>query len=293
MLLSDALKGFIFRCRLRGLSDRTIQNYVENVQKFIYVVTDLELEEASGSDVEQYIVSLMQRNVSKNTVATYLRDLRVFLRYLDKEYKTDLARAIVFPRTTRRLVTIYTVDEIKLLYASLPNNKLKERNTLILSLMLDCGLRRQEVCDLLLPDIDFDRHIMKVIGKGDKMRWVPFGRTTEKQIRAYLAVRSAGEYDQLLLNRWGRPIKIDVVKMLFQRIKENSGLDVSAHKLRHNFATNYLVHQILATGSTDLLQLQIIMGHSDSETTAIYLHLANEFIALANSYSFLDEHFGA
>ena len=235
----------------------------------------------------------MQRNVSKNTVATYLRDLRVFLRYMDKEYHTDLAQAIVFPRTSRRLVTIYTVDEIKLLYASLPQNKLIARNNLIISLMLDCGLRRQEVCDLLLPDIDFNRHIMKVVGKGAKMRYVPFGRTTEKQMRLYLFERPKTEYDLLLLNRWGRPMQVDVIKMLFQRIKENSGLDVSAHKLRHNFATNYLVHQILTTGSTDLLQLQIIMGHADSETTAIYLHLANEFIALANSYSFLDDNFGA
>ena len=86
----------------------------------------------------------------------------------------------------------------------------------------------------------------------------------------------------------GKPITPNTIKKLVFKINQNLPFDVSSHKLRHNFATNYILDQYNKKGDVDIYQLKSLMGHADIQTTENYLHIASEFIASNNSVSHLD-----
>ena len=91
-----------------------------------------------------------------------------------------------------------------------------------------------------------------------------------------------------LVTKQGYALTQETIANLFRRMKAATGIYVTPHLLRHNYATNFMIHQV-NTGSVDIYQLQMLMGHSDSSTTKIYLHMAQKMIAVKNAYSHIDD----
>lgn len=277
--LSKYLTDFTLNNKRKGLQPSSIKTYISHINYFIAYLGDT--DDLSAEQIESYCSHITNSSLSVNSMHSYLRDVRIFVHYIDEQLGTAYADSVVLPRTHQKLVHIFTPDEIQRIYSAL----LTTRDRLIFALAYDCGLRRMEICGLRCNDIS-DR-MFKVFGKGQKERYVPYGQVTRRLISAYLAERhSDSEY--LILTKYQRPFTVDGLSNWFRKLSAASGFDFSAHDLRHNFATNYLINQIEQHGSTDLFQLQMILGHSDQSVTKIYLHIAQQLLIARNSYSHLD-----
>lgn len=310
MMLSKAIDLFIKHKRLQGLQKKTLEDYISFVGKFHNIVGSIDLINLTPTEIEEYALSLYspERNLSKATIATYLRHLKVFLRFIESnsvvqkalnqdlfcDTRYPLSEVIQIPRTYRRKVDILTSDQLRqlLLAAYEKGHLLKTRNALIIALMVDCGLRREEVVKLTPLRVNLNTRKITVIGKGNKERIVPLGDFTFKLLIEYRKLlqekRNNLPQDALLLTRAYHPITNNTIKLMISNLQKSTGLNFSAHTLRHNFATNWCIDEYNRSGTIDIFRLQVLMGHQDIQTTQIYVHMAEEIIIAATTVSHLD-----
>ena len=134
----------------------------------------------------------------------------------------------------------------------------------ILIVLLTTGLRRSELCDICLSDLNLPESQLLVRGKGTKERMVPLEAEAKAAITSYLRERNGSTSQQLFLNSLGRPLRAQVVNMLTRRLAARVGFEVTPHMLRHTFATH------LARDGVDLETVRDLLGHASLATTAIY-----------------------
>lgn len=294
MTLREAFEDFILQKRLAGLSDATIQDYNSIIGIFMdYMGASVELENVSQKRVNSFILDLYDRSLSKSTIATYIRNMRIFLCWVYVEYGLPFnPEKIKVPKSPKKLVHIYTDDEIRILFdscnVSIP--WISARNKAILALMLDSGLRQAEVCSLLHKCIDRERMVLQITGKGAKDRLVPIGYVSLALLDNYLSLCPYHDSPYVFLDRSGSSLSGNAIRIFVNRLKKKLPFELTSHKLRHNFATNYCLDNIKRSGNTNVYDLSILMGHESIETTKKYEHFAHEFIAVENRISHLDHH---
>lgn len=292
MLLSTVHDLFLASRRHRGVSERTIEAYSDFNRRFIAYVGNLDIDDLDETFLESYIEYTLSLPLSQATKATYLRHLKIFLRWLfNRNYIEDeLYREVHVPKTPQKIVKIYNDDEIRAIYSAVEAvpEWIKYRNYGIISLMLDSGLRLSETCNIGLNDFSFRSEILKVHGKGRKERIVPVGKVTLHYISEYLK-SCPYKGDQLFYCIDGTPLTKNAVKLFVTKIQDNLQFEFSSHKLRHNFATHYCLDQYEKYGQVDIYKLMILLGHSDIQTTRRYLHIANGIIASKTNISHLDK----
>lgn len=296
MLLSEAFDNFILEKRLAGLSEATVTDYSNMIGVFVaYTGSNAELSTLAYERVTEFILDLYKRPLSKATVATYIRNLRIFLRWYHGEYGMTFDPVkIKVPKTPKKMVHIYSDTELQYIFSSLETSIewITARNRAMVALMFDSGLRQSEVCSLLLSGIDRKRMILQVTGKGAKDRLVPLGKLALDFLDDYLSICPYTDTNYVFLDRLGNPISTNAVKLFVNRLRHKLPFDLTSHKLRHNFATNYCLDNIKATGNSNVYDLSIIMGHESIETTKRYEHFAHEIIAVENRTSHLDKVYG-
>lgn len=150
-----------------------------------------------------------------------------------------------------------------------------------------CAGRHAE-CSILRANINFQSCTMKICGKGNKERIVPFGNITNHYIALYNDL-CPYQSEYLLVARHGENLTPNAVKLFMSKIAKSLPFPFSSHKLRHNFATNYCINQYEHNGKVDIYSLMLLMGHEDVETTQRYLHFAQQIIATKLSISHLDK----
>lgn len=303
MVISECLDMFIGHCKLRRLSEKTIENYDRNVSRFIEYIGDVDVSELDIYLVNKYIGYLVDKvkennfktfdcKLSKASIGTYLRELKVFIKYLeDEDIVSDINKKIKLPKQSKKLVKIYSNEEIQDIFNAVGSGTwLQFRNRSMIALFLDSGLRLNEVIQLNRSDLDFRNNCVKVQGKGDKERLVPIGYYTKKYIMHYLNLRPLpnGDDNILFITKFGDRVTIDSVKMVLYRLNDKLGFKLSPHKLRHNFATNYCINQYKMYGNVDLFKLMYLLGHNDTNTTRRYLHLANQVFLSKSNVSNID-----
>lgn len=281
MLLSEYKKKYLTQCQLKELSKETLKTYNKHINYFIKHTSDIEAYLLCQEIIESYIIFINQSTLATMSKRSYLREVKMFLHYIDKHENTNYASFITLPRKHKKLVHILTNDEVAKIYNCLNTY----RDKLIFTLAYDCGLRRIEISRLKLNDVY--KGFFKILGKGNKERLVPYGDLTATLLTNYLKYEHDGENEYLILTRYGKPFTVDGLSNFFRKLSLISEIDLSAHQLRHNFATNYLINQI-ENGSSDLFQLQLLLGHADPEVTKYYLHLAHEQLIIKNSFSQMD-----
>lgn len=292
MTLSAAFDSFLLSKRLQGCSEKTIKCYEQVVHPFVlFLGIDSDVSDVTRSRYNEYVGFLVSKKYSRSTLASYIRQLKVFLRWLESEFDLDLETSkLKVPRAFKKVVYIYTDDEIKLIFDSISveSEWLTVRNCAMVALMLDSGLRQEEVCTLQSADISWQRCTLKVNGKGNKERVVPFGRLSKQFMERYRQLCPYSE-DYFFVGRRGDEVTTDSVKHFIYRLGKKLPFEFSSHRLRHNFATNYCLNQYQEYGHVDLYRLMILMGHEDIETTRFYLHHANQIIASITAISHLDK----
>lgn len=273
------IKDFILDQQARGNSPETIKYYNSCLDRFYrFCGDDFDIKNLTPRFLKQYVVHLSSSELSSVSVQSYCRGLRSFLSWLyDQEYITvDLCDKFTLPKASRKVIDVLNDDEIDRILFSLSGSEwLNIRNTLIVSLMLDSGLRLNEVVTLRRDQVNLKDRYLIVTGKGNKQRIVPFGSFTHTTLSNYLAAIASAGYQEFLLIKVSdtlcgfEPITQATIKNMFRRLRVRSNVPrLYPHLLRHTFATRYLEN------GGNIYSLQAILGHSSLEMVKKYLHLA-------------------
>lgn len=276
---TDLRTFFRFMKRLRGLvpKDASFESIpIDDIQlDFIRTIT--------LTDVYEYMNYLRQeRSNSNKTRARKTTSLRMFFRYLtDNTHQLDYnpLRAVDIPKTAKTLPKYLTLDQSKELLATVAATKSEfpERDYCMLTLFLNCGLRRAELAAINLQDIRSD-NTLRIHGKGNKQRVVFLNEACRESLEAYLRVRPRDgviDREALFLSRLKKRISLQGIHYVVKGyLKQVDGAEeLSTHKLRHTAAT--MMYQY---GNVDIRVLQELLGHENLGTTEIYTHLSDKQI---------------
>ena len=270
----------------RGLSKNTIENYGFDIERLCLFLDTNQIEvspiKISDETVQQFIYSV-SKEVNPRSQARIISGLKSFFNYLVfEDYRTDNPLELIeTPKTGRKLPDTLAVQEIDSLIAAIDlSTNEGERNRAMLETLYGCGLRVSELVSLKISDLFFEEGFIKIHGKGNKERFVPVGKLTQKymeiyqkEVRVNLTIKKGYE-DSLFLNRRGnqltRAMIFTIIKDL--AVKVNLNKNISPHTLRHSFATHLLEN------GADLRSIQLMLGHESITTTEIYVHLDRSFL---------------
>lgn len=249
-------------------SDKTILYYTENLKKFSSWLdkNEINVSDLSAGVLKDYILDLRGTGVKNTSCNTYYRAVKVFCKWLYNKnvFSDDITLNIKQPRNDADIVRPLLINEAALcdqVFLSGIENGL--RNFCIFHLMLDCGLRRQEVINLHFSDVS-ENYITIRNTKFNKSRVVLLPAFLYKSINNY----AAGQYNMFLDRHYKEQITINTIRKIFANLKKQSGVvRVHPHLLRHTFATSYLYNG----GNMEMLRL--LLGHADYNITQNYLHL--------------------
>lgn len=289
--IGSTFTKFLREKKLQGLSKVSLKDYEIIIGLFVaYVGIDTNIFDIDRDLVDAYIEYQVDRDIALSTFATYVRNTKIFLMWLENKYNIDVqASEIKIPKSPKLTLHIYSVDDINLIFSSIRFDEkwMEYRNKSMVALMLDSGLRQSEICHLKQSDIDFCNNVIKVHGKGEKERHVPLGLHSKKYIVAYLE-NCPYKSKNLFVSIHGEPITPNTLKQMASKMAKDLPFKFSCHKLRHNFATNFCMDQFEEKGNMDAYSLMILMGHSNMKTTERYLHWAKEIVCSKQSVSHLD-----
>jgi len=226
------------------------------------------------SPAPEYGISPASRARKLSAIKSFFKYLTVRTKQLQENPVADLE----YPKIRKSLPKYLTLDQSAALLRSVsgPNEK---RDYAILMLFLNCGIRRSELVGLNMTDIYEDR--IRVVGKGNKERFVYFGTACRKAIDAYLPERNKqvlSDNRALFGSRDNNRISVSAVHRLVKKALLQAGLDstqFSAHKLRHTAAT------MMLSGGVDVKTVQEVLGHENLNTTQIYTHIESTELKLA------------
>jgi integrase/recombinase XerD len=221
--------------------------------------------------------------MTASSQARIISGIKSFYKYclLENISKTDPTTLLEAPKQKRTLPDVLSFDEIENIIHQIDLSKPEGgRNKAILETMYSCGLRVTEVVNLKISQLYLDIGFIRVIGKGDKERLVPVGRSAIKFINIYkndIRVHSdvkKGNEDVLFLNNRGSKLSRVMIFYIIKDLALKAGIKktVSPHTFRHSFATH------LVEGGADLRAVQEMLGHESITTTEIYTHLDREFL---------------
>lgn len=269
-----------------GRSINTLQGYrrdLDRYQQFCERQGVSDPATVGPQTVGGFLEMLTSEKLSPATVARSLSAVRSFHRYLlfSGVVAKNPARSVRTPRLPRKLPGVVSVNQMQKILAA-PDSKTPQdiRDRALLALLYGCGLRVSEAAGLRVEDINFDDRFVRVLGKGRKERLVPFGRSTERPLVAYLngpraRVEATVAVDRLFLGRNGRGLSRMGIWLIVHRAARKVGLEkrVHPHTFRHSFATHLL------QAGADLRSVQSMLGHRSVSTTQIYTHLDRVHLA--------------
>lgn len=265
----------------RGLSKNTIANYTFDLERLCAFLNEnaisISPEKITEETIQQFIYDV-SKEVNGRSQARIISGLKSFFTYLIfEDYRSDNPMELIeSPKIGRKLPDTLSVDEIDNLIAAIDLSTVEgERNRAILETLYSCGLRVTELITLKISDLFFDEGFIKITGKGNKQRFVPVAKSTQKYIELYKNnIRTQlnivkGFEDTLFLNRRGKQLTRAMIFTIIKTlaVKINLSKNISPHTLRHSFATHLLEN------GADLRSIQMMLGHESITTTEIYVHL--------------------
>lgn len=313
MTVKNAYELFM-ELKVSYCDESTCKYYAQNLgfffdyleQEFSCTIENINVEDLRKDEIQHYIKYLRNKpkfenhpfkigdakkgNLKNSTIRIYTRAVRVFINYLheDLDCMVDFKRPRLPTNDSRLQLPLYN-HEVQLLDGLFSNSTENGiRNLCMIHLMLDAGLRSEEVVALRIKNICFDRdYILVEDSKNHKSRVVPLAWNLRIYLRSYLDYRKCTS-DSILFVKCtdGIPINYNVIKQLFFRIRSKTGISrLHPHLLRHTFAVSYLI------GGGNLEFLRDMLGHSDYTTTRDYVKMANQYRMMEADVYQLDDIF--
>lgn len=269
--------------RERNMSEHTVRNYGVDLAQFLSHLVEQRQEMEFPENVTHIMIrsfmsDLGDKGVSRQTVARKIAALRSFFKYMQRQGRvtSNPARIVHTPKLEKKIPTFLTVAMMeKLLAAPEGGTFTGSRDKAILELIYSAGLRSFELVGLDHEDIDLERRVLRLRGKGMKERINPIGRYAVAALEDYLRHKASHpdniRFDShaVFLNFRGQRLTTRSVRRMLSHYANLAGLpdDVSPHTLRHSFATHLLQR------GADLRVVQELLGHENISTTQIYTHI--------------------
>lgn len=275
--------------KIKNYSDHTLNSYSNDLSQFrdFLTISKIGFDNIDLNVLKSFIAEISDPkskvfNISKTknfkysakSVSRKISALKAFYKYLykNKLVEKNIASFLVFPKTSKNLPQFLNKNEIERLF---DEKKIIETDLLekaILELFYSTGIRAAELRTLTMQNMSFDKNTIKVTGKGNKTRIIPFGKKAEEALRDYMSIReivNVNNLDLVFLNKRGKPL---YEMFIYRLVKKNIGKisDIkkkSPHVLRHSFATHLLEN------GADIMAIKDLLGHSSLSTTQVYTHV--------------------
>jgi len=282
MKWQNAVNDYKFYLKIeRGLSQNSINSYTSDVKKLIRFleensinISPLKIDE----EIIQKFIYYSAKLINARSQSRLISGIRNFFDYLifENYIETNPTQLIESPKIGRRLPDTLSTKEIDLIIGQIDlSNPQGERNRAMLETLYSCGLRVTELITLKISDLFFEEGFIRVLGKGNKQRFVPINNKDKifitnylHKIRVHIPVKKGFE-DNVFLNRNGRQLSRNMIFMIIKKLTELAGIrkSISPHTFRHSFATHLLEN------GADLRAIQQMLGHESITTTEIYMHV--------------------
>ncbi len=286
--------------KLKGCSPKTIAIYRSNLGLFIRFLESrthsLRLVDLTLQDARTYVAQQQgkitkfeghtftkphpESSYSPVTIHSHVRTLRSFSAWLEREgyTKTHLFKLLELPKLPQVKIDVLSPEEIQQILAAInPGTFQGARLMAIVLVLLDTGIRAGELVGLKLSDVDWERGVFKVFGKGAKERFVPVGGTAKqamlRYVQAFRPKPVRDDIDNVFLARDGFPLSVNAIVLMMRRLAQASGVTrLHAHLLRHTCGVQYL----LVGGDTK--SLQMFLGHTTAQMTHHYEQFKDEHV---------------
>ena len=281
MNIEDAFSKYLYLLKVeKGLSDNTIKSYSNDFNSFKRSFPDLvDTRELSDELFSEFIfmLSLNNKNSSIRREVTTIKNFFLFLEREGIEINL-INHKVSTPECASPLRTYLTQKEMKIFIDSIEKSTdkgIEER--VVIYLLYYCGLRVSELIELTTNNINEQDQVIKVLGKGNKERYLPFKDEVLEAIKDYMNnIRCNRNFKRmnknLLLNKHGNPVTRSYIYKIVQEVALRSGINknIHPHTLRHSFATH------LIENGAELRVVQDMLGHEQATTTQIYTHLSED-----------------
>ncbi len=276
--LDRLIDGFLLSCKVENKSPATESFYKNILDKFQWFLNKYGIDNIDATTIRQFLGYLKDspnrwdskntranRPVCAYTVDRYYTALSALFRWASAEGMIDInpMATIKKPRVQRKIIKGLEPEICHKLLGSFNGKNLNDyRNKAIVFMFLDTGLRLSELANLQLSDINTERGIIKVVGKGNKERLVRIGLKTQKALWNYLARRNS-DLEHIWLVK-DESLAANGIAQMIRNLGKRIGIQLSPHKLRHSFAISFL------RNGANPFELQIALGHSTLEMTRRY-----------------------
>lgn len=281
MKLDDASDLYFQYLRVeKGVSNETIRNYAYDLKQFFEAIPKDSTDDMLPTDITDFVTIQMKNQLSVPTILRRISSTMNFYLFLEREHIINfVVKEFDRPRKMKSLPKIISVEEVEdLLNAPDLSKDEGFRDRTMLELMYCSGLRVSELLNLKLKQINLEKQIIDIIGKGNKERKVPVGEYALDYVKHYIEehrIHNPGKKSNyLFLNRYGEPLSRQYFFKQIKKYAKEAGIeeDISPHTLRHCFATHMLEN------GAELRALQEMLGHANLSTTQIYTNISTKRI---------------
>ena len=291
--MNKPLKSFLdYLTYERAYSPQTIKSYQSDVEKFFAFLLheDINMDEVDIVIIRNFLTEELNANVSKRSCKRRLSSLKLFYKYCLKKgfVTTNPFEFVLYPKTDKKYPRFLYEEQIQEI---LKLNKEREdplvlRDQAILEVLYYCGLRASELVNIEIQDLQLKKRFVRILGKGNKERIVPFTKecaeTVEKyfnELRPVLLRKNMEPTTAVFLNNTGHKLTTRGLEYILDHIEEKIGMFVGLHPhiLRHSFATHLLEN------GADIRVIQELLGHESINATQVYTHVTEE--AMKDTYN--------
>ncbi|MDZ5471129.1 site-specific tyrosine recombinase XerD (plasmid) [Bacillus sp. 31A1R] len=281
--MEDQLKDFIhFLLVEKGLAKNTLVSYERDLKSYLkYLKTVENIKDYNGvqrAQIVHFLAHLKDQRKSSKTIARHIASIRAFHQFLlrEKVVDHDPSVHVETPQLEKTLPKVLSLPEVeRLLDTPVANDHFGLRDKAMLELLYATGIRVSELIGLNIGDAHITMGFVRCIGKGNKERIIPIGRTAAEAIQKYLDegrphfVSKKHRDESLFLNHHGKRLTRQGFWKILKRLTSLAGIEkeLTPHTLRHSFATHLLEN------GADLRAVQEMLGHADISTTQIYTHV--------------------
>lgn len=273
----------------KNYSNNTIDSYKRDIEKFLKFMNDegYTLQSVDQTLIRNFLVNETLNQVSKRSNARRIIALRRFFAYLVKKEYVEMNPFLLIsnPKIDKTLPEFFYIEDVQKLFKEnlIREDELMFRDQAIIEMLFASGLRVSELVNLTLQNINIKERIMRIKGKGNKERMVPFSISCQKALNNYLEKTRKELLDRnevdigspyVFLNNRGRPLTTRGIEFILKNLEKKAGVTMNLypHKFRHTFATHLLRKGL------DLRMIQELMGHESLSTTQVYTHVSEKQI---------------
>lgn len=264
--LSQAIDAYLAYYKTKGVVQKSYDGKKAMLDKLLLFIGNEYLEDLKEPLLNFYTITLNRDDISTNSKGTYLRSVKAFVNWLNKEYQLSLPLPFIVSEQT--IKGTYTNEELQILIKK-PNkwkNFSEYRNWVIIQLLIDTGMRSATLRNIKHSDIYYkEGYIITRHSKTKKQQIIPISKTMAAEIKKYEFYTQ--QYEYLFTDIYGNQLSENALKLAIRKYNTSRGVSkTSIHLFRHTFAKRYLMEM-----NGDPFRLQKLLGHSTMNTTRNYV----------------------